>query len=310
MVLPPNSPPVRRAGRASVLTPRARRCQAQRRVAGRVHEAYALGAQGSPPAVDRPAHGHLDQPTRLAAVRPVAASRPGRTRLGGGTLTSGTELVSMVEVPGTARCLQAAQSAGERQLGHPGARGCPERRQHGRARPAGNDDGGDFARRVRTAPPVLSRPDARHCRYAAGPPGGSAVGRGRAGTQTWACGGRAGGRRGVGLLRRLDGNAGREDEPVEMDRTYQYYNTVPIELSAQPSIDKQYSTLYVSEDGKDVMILRNISGRYGWGCLRRASVQRRPFAWADRSAPWPCWAAVTVKHGQAHRHCGHRRETD
>ena len=46
-----------------------------------------------------------------------------------------------------------------------------------------------------------------------------------------------------------------------MDRPYSYYSTVPIELNVRPSHGKQYSTMYINQDGRDVMILRNFGGR-------------------------------------------------
>jgi len=52
------------------------------------------------------------------------------------------------------------------------------------------------------------------------------------------------------------------DEVVEMDRPYTYYaasTDKPIELIVRPAQGKAYSTLYVSEEDRDVMVLRRMN---------------------------------------------------
>ena len=51
-----------------------------------------------------------------------------------------------------------------------------------------------------------------------------------------------------------------------MDRTYTSYHAgvAALELAVRPSQAKSYSTLYVNEDGRDVMILhKGADGAYG-----------------------------------------------
>jgi len=92
--------------------------------------------------------------------------------------------------------------------------------------------------------------------------------------------------------------AGR-DEVVEMDRPYAYYAASadkPIELIVRPAQGKAYSTLYVSEEDRDVMVLRRMDNNQygavgpsgGLAAPRRLTQQRRPMP-GRRRADGPGW---------------------